>query len=130
MRMFRSLVVTLMLAALTGWLLPASSSAASPSNVMPDYDAAIQHAGQPGAVKSNPHVSVPQDARSAVAVAAADGSTLQFTIPAQGAASVQGDTVVFEGGASNSVALQRTADGVRALVGMAGPGQPNGARSP
>lgn len=120
MCLFRFSAVVLVMAGAIAWFLPTSSSAASPSNATPDFEAAVQQAGQPAGVKSNAHVSVPQNAASAVSVIAADGSQLRFRIPAQGAAHVRGDTVVFDGSsAGNTVAVQRTLDGVRALVGIA-----------
>ena len=88
----------------------------------PDFDAPVQPAGRPSAVEANPDVCVLQDAESDVAAITADGSQLRFSIPAQGPASVRGEMVVFNGAsASNSVAIQRTAEGVRALVGIAAP---------
>jgi hypothetical protein len=122
MHTLRLSVVILMTAGTTSCFLSASSWAASPSDARPDFEAAVQQAGQSAAVEANPDVSVPQDAESAVSAIAADGSQLRFSIPAQGAASVRGETIVFDGtSASNSVAVQRTTDGVRALVGIAAP---------
>lgn len=121
MRTFRASAASVM-AVVTACLLPAGSSVASPTDVRPDFDAAVRQAGQPAAVEANSEVAVPQEAESDVSAIAADGSHLRFSIPAQGPASVRGETTVFDGaGAANSVAVQRTVGGVRALVGIAAP---------
>jgi hypothetical protein len=92
------------------------------TDARPDFEAAVQQAGQPAAVEANADVAVPQEAESDVSAMAADGSLLRFSIPAQGPASVRDETAIFDGAsASNSVGVQRTADGVRALVGIAAP---------